>query len=226
MEGSATPACPLCHSDRARPWARAHGREYLECDTCRLIYLSPEQRLAPAAEKAHYETHENDPADPGYRAFLGRLAVPLVERLPPGAEGLDYGSGPGATLALMLEEHGFRVRNYDPFFAPDPGALRRSYDFITCTETVEHFFRPAAEFELLDRLLRPDGWLAVMTEVVSEERSFGEWRYARDPTHVCFYRRDTLEWIAARFGWSVEFPRANVAFYRQPRWGPLEPSSR
>ena len=66
----------------------------------------------------------------------------------------------------MLEEQGYRMSLYDPFFAPSPDALERRYDFITCTETVEHFYQPGKEFRRLDRLLRSGGWLGVMTEML------------------------------------------------------------
>ncbi|HEX2092860.1 MAG TPA: class I SAM-dependent methyltransferase [Longimicrobiaceae bacterium] len=178
--------------------------------------MDPADRPEAAAEREHYGTHRNDPADPGYRAFLDRLAAPLAERLPPGARGLDYGSGPGPTLPVMLRERGFPMEVYDPFFAPDPTPLGRAYDFITCTETIEHFHSPADELDRLDRMLRPGGWLGVMTELFTGERAFGEWRYARDPTHVCFYRPETVEWIAARHGWALEVPGRNVVLFRKP----------
>jgi hypothetical protein len=168
-----------------------------------------------AAERAHYGTHENDPSDPGYRSFLSRLADPLAERLPPGAEGLDYGSGPGPTLSVMLEERGFAVRLYDPFFAPDAMALERSYHFITATEVVEHFFHPRQEFDRLHGMLRPGGWLGIMTEVFREERDFATWRYARDPTHVCFYAPETMAWIARHYGWSAVWPHPNVVLFQK-----------
>jgi len=169
-------------------------------------------------EKARYLTHRNDPSDQGYRSFLGRLCSPLVERLSPGARGLDFGSGPGPTLSLMLEEQGFPTLNYDPFFAPDPVVFDRVHDFVTCTETVEHFHFPRREFDRLDRLVRTGGWIALMTEMVDDTRSFEDWHYVRDPTHVAFYRRGTMEWIAGTFGWDAEFPHRNVSlFHKRPR---------
>lgn len=185
------------------------------CGDCGLVFVSPEQRPSAEAERAHYATHRNDPLDPGYRAFLDRLALPLLERLPPGAEGLDYGSGPGPTLSVMLRERGFPMEIYDPVFAPDPGPLQRRYDFITCSETAEHFHHPAAEFARLDRLLRRGGWLAVMTEAPPEDRPLDQWRYARDPTHVCFYRPATMRWIARRHGWAAVFPRPHVVLFHK-----------
>jgi SAM-dependent methyltransferase len=211
--------CILCHAEQIRIFAEIHLRRYFECDRCALVFLAPEQRPSPEAERAHYGTHENDPADSRYRAFLSRLVSRLAERLPEGADGLDYGCGPGPALQAMFDEMGFDVAIYDPFFAPDRGVLDRSYDFITCTETAEHFFTPGEEFDRLDRLLRPGGWLGIMTEMLDESRRFEEWRYVRDPTHVCFYRPDTMRWIASRHDWNLESPRRDVVLFRKPDAG-------
>ena len=206
--------CPLCEGTDVAAFAWVNGRSYLECRVCRLVFLLPAERPGAGEERARYEEHRNDPQDPSYRAFLDRLCAPLVERLAPGARGLDYGSGPGPTLSVMLEERGFPTEVYDPYFAPDPAVLRRTYDFVTCTETVEHFFAPGREFSTLGGLLRPGGLLAVMTEVLEGQR-FEEWHYVRDPTHVAFYRDSTLRWIAGAHGWDLERPHRNVALFRK-----------
>jgi hypothetical protein len=111
------------------------------------------------------------------------------------------------------------VDGWDPFFAPDPEPLGRTYDFVTCTETAEHFFCPGDELRRLDGLLRPGGWLGLMTEWLPEDRPLGEWRYARDPTHACFYRPETMRWIAGRHGWRLESPRRGVALFAKPPRG-------
>lgn len=212
-------SCPLCRLPSSDAPVRAHGRKYRECRGCGLVFMHPDGRPTPVEERARYDTHENDPGDPRYRAFLSRLAAPLMERLSPGAVGLDYGSGPGPTLSVMLTEAGFPTENYDPFFAPDTEALERTYDFLTCSETAEHFFQPAREFQTFDRLLRPGGWLGVMTERPPRDVALADWHYARDPTHVCFYRRRTMEWIASEHGWAPEFPHRNVVLFRNGRPG-------
>jgi hypothetical protein len=180
-----------------------------------LVFVAPDDRPDPAAERRHYLTHENDPEDPRYRAFLDRLAVPLAERLTPGARGLDYGCGPGPALAVMLEERHFRMAVYDPFFAPDERVLAERYDFVTCTETAEHFHHPAAEFARLDGLLVPGGWLGLMTETRRDERPLAGWRYARDPTHVSLYHERTMAWVADRRGWAMESPRRDVFLFHK-----------
>ena len=204
--------CPLCRAPTISTPIILHARRYHDCTACGLIHLDPADRLAREAERAHYATHQNDPSDAGYRAFLDRLVLPLVARLSPGATGLDYGSGPGPTLSVMLSERGFPTTDYDPFFAPDAAALAVMYDFITCTETVEHFHHPAAEFARLAAMLRPGGVLAIMTELVHADRALAEWRYLRDPTHVSLYRARTFTWLAQHLGLRLDVPQPNVVF--------------
>jgi hypothetical protein len=203
----------MCRSIRTGPFSTIGSRRYLRCARCGLTYLSPGLHLDPRAERARYELHDNRPDDPAYRAFLDRLAQPLLEKLKPGAEGLDFGSGPGPTLSVMLRERGFPTRNYDPFFAADRRALERTYDFITCTETVEHFRSPGREFLRLNRLLRPGAWLGVMTGMLESDDRFAAWHYPRDPTHVCFLKKETADWIALRFSWKAVYPARDVVLF-------------
>ncbi|MEX0922861.1 MAG: class I SAM-dependent methyltransferase [Rhodovibrionaceae bacterium] len=191
-------------------------RDYWRCGTCEVRFLDPEQLPIPEEELAHYRQHENDPGDARHRKFLSRLAEPLLARLERGRQGLDYGCGPDPTLAAMLRESGQEVALYDPFFRRDRAALERSYDFIVCSETAEHFHRPAEEFARFRTLLRPGGWLAVMTCFQNDDAAFADWHYRRDPTHVIFYRELSFRWIAARFGWRCEIPGKDVALLRKP----------
>jgi SAM-dependent methyltransferase len=216
---SAPAACPVCRARSPLPFMRVGALDYWRCDTCEARFLDPRHFLSPDDELAHYRNHENVVDDPGYRRFLGTLATPLLERLAPGSRGLDYGCGPGPALAAMLREAGHEVALHDPFFHPVPAALAATYDFITCTETAEHFHHPAAEFDRLDDMLAPGGLLAVMTSFQTDDARFAAWHYRRDPTHVVFYREATFRAIAAQRGWSCEFPAKDVAIMRKPELG-------
>ena len=208
--------CPVCEHAAARPFESAGGSDYWRCDTCQATFLAPGQRLDRDAERAQYRLHRNDPDDPAYRNFLARLATPLSLRLPAHSSGLDFGCGPGPALAAMLREAGHEVALCDVFFAPDQGVLQRRYDFVSCTETVEHFHDPAAEFRRFDTLLKPGGWLGLMTGMLSAGIDFDSWHYRRDPTHVVFYQRTTLRHLAGQYGWRCEFPGRDVAMMRKP----------
>ena len=209
-------ACPVCRAAAPRHFLSVDGQDYWRCETCEASFLDPRQRPGPKEERAHYFLHQNDPHDPGYRRFLSRLSQPLLARLAPASAGLDYGCGPGPALAEMMREAGHSVALYDPFFRPDPEPLARQYDFVTCTEVAEHFHRPAEEFDRLFSIVRPGGWLGVMTCFQTEDSAFAGWHYRRDPTHVVFYREATLRTIAAGRGWSCEVPAKDVALMQGP----------
>lgn len=167
-------------------------------------------------ERRRYAGHRNSPDDPAYRRFLARLFEPLAGRLPPGAEGLDYGCGPGPTLSVMFREAGFPMRLWDPAFAPDRTALARRYDFVTCSETAEHFAAPGEEWQRLAALLRPGGWLGVMTQFLEPDIAFERWYYKNDPTHVCFYTRASIAQAAARLGLEPLFVSNSVVLLKMP----------
>jgi SAM-dependent methyltransferase len=206
----------VCRSPSPRPFLSVGGRDYWQCATCAARFLDPRRHPSRDAEYRHYLLHDNDADDPRYRRFLSKLTVPLLARLPVGSRGLDYGCGPGPALAAMLREAGHSVALYDPFFHADPAVLSRRYDFVTCTETAEHFHRPAEEFDRLMNLVRPGGWLAVMTCFQTDDARFKDWHYRKDPTHVVFYREATLRYLAAARGWTCDVPRKDVALMQMP----------
>ncbi|UTW46580.1 class I SAM-dependent methyltransferase [bacterium SCSIO 12696] len=210
------PNCPLCHSSNIQPYSRDKHRHYLSCQQCQLVFVPAEQHLCAEQEKAEYDLHQNEVNDPGYRRFLSRLYLPLAERLPTGAEGLDFGCGPGPALAAMFREVGYPVSLYDCFYQPDLGALQKSYDFIVATEVVEHLSQPGLELRRLWERLKPGGWLGVMTKLVIDQAAFQQWHYKNDMTHICFFSRTTFNWLAKQWGATVEFVGTDVILLRKP----------
>ena len=210
--------CPLCLSEGASLFHTSHQknleRDYFHCRTCDLVFVPVEFHLDPDAARARYLTHDNDPDNADYRRFLSRLWDELRPRLTAGARGLDYGAGPGPALAAMIEEDGYSAELYDPLFHPDETVLADTYDFITCTETVEHFATPRVDFLRLYKILAPGAYLGIMTDILEDIRNFPDWYYHRDPTHVAFYTRHTLHWIAEWLKLEVEFPKERVVLYR------------
>ncbi len=208
--------CSLCNAPATHPLININGRKYHRCDRCMATFLDSTHRLSSEEEYAQYQDHKNDSADRGYRSFLSKLVHPLLKKLTPCRSGLDYGCGPGPVLAEMLTKSGHSVKLFDPFFYPNHTVLEQTYDFITCTETIEHFHSPAEEFARFQQMLRPGGWLGIMTCFQTEDSRFSSWHYRRDPTHVTFYRETTLRHIAENLGWSCEIPVKDVALMQKP----------
>ena len=208
--------CPLCGTAVA-PAIVVGRTRYAQCPECDLISLDPSLRPLPLDEVLRYTSHHNDADNEGYRSFLARLANPVRSRLSVGTEGLDFGCGPSPVLAGMLTETGCPTVGYDPVFEPRAERLLRQYDFIVCSEVVEHFHHPASAFTLLGGLAVAGGLLGIMTRFHQPGVPFATWWYRRDSTHVCFYSEATMRWIAAHHGWSVEIPETDIVLFTIPR---------
>jgi hypothetical protein len=212
-----TTNCPLC-TTRPENFCADRKRAYLRCPRCDLIFVPEKDRLTPAEEKSRYDLHQNDPTDTGYRNFLNRLFQPLENKLEPGARGLDVGCGPGPTLSLMFEEAGYECAVYDAYYARDPSVFEEQYDFLTCSETMEHMYRPGAEFERFVTLVKPGGWIGIMTQLHDEAASpFDRWHYKDDPTHVCFFSKKSFQTLETIYGLRLEFHSDNVVLFQQER---------
>jgi ribosomal protein L37AE/L43A len=215
MSSSPT-CCPVCRELGPRHFQRIQDKDYWRCEDCRVTFLGSSHWPSIQDERAQYRLHENNSDSLGYRRFLEKLSAPLIEQLEDGLSGLDYGCGPGPALASMMRDAGHTMTDFDPCFVDVPDALTHMYDFITCTETAEHFHYPAREFDRLDRLLKPGGWLAVMTTFQTDDALFENWHYRRDPTHVAFYCEQTFNKIATQRGWACAFPVKDVALMQKP----------
>jgi hypothetical protein len=207
--------CTLC-AQPSNPFCEDKKRQYFRCTICDLIFADPATHLTVEDEKSIYAFHKNDPDDTRYRQFLRQLSAPMLEKITPGMHGLDFGSGPGPTLNLMLEEAGMTMSLYDIFYAPDQGQLDQRYDFVTCSEVAEHFYQPDQSWPELIRLVKPGGWLGVMTWLFTQEtaENFQRWSYKGDLTHVSFYTPRTVQWIAEHFGLDVEIVSERVILFR------------
>jgi SAM-dependent methyltransferase len=197
--------CPLCAHD-GETFHRDRVRNYLRCPRCDLVFVPGKYHLPPEKEKARYDFHQNDPDDKNYRAFLARLAEPVKTKLAPGARGLDFGCGPAPTLSVMFEEADYTCAVYDLYYAPDQSVFETQYDFLTCSETMEHLGRPHEEFERFLQLVKPGGWIGIMTQLYDKAPvPFKGWHYKDDDTHVGFYSRMTFEFLADTYSLRLEF---------------------
>lgn len=208
--------CILCNFPDTPLIFQDQSCNYYGCSNCGLYFMDPDNRLPKNEEKKRYDLHENDPDDPRYREFLSQIYDPMRKRLSSGLFGLDYGSGPGPTLHLMFEDAGFKMNVFDPFYQPDKSVLKQTYDFIVTTETAEHFYHPAEEFDRLWDLINPGGMLGVMTMQLRNPSTFDSWHYRKDDTHVVFYQIKTFEWLSKKYGAILEIINDRVVLMLKP----------
>lgn len=206
-----TPDAPLFFKDDARG-----GREFFSCDGCGLVFVSPRFFPTPEEEKRRYDLHRNDPSDAGYRRHLSRMVRALAEHVPPGSRGLDFGSGPGPALRDLLVLAGYPTEVYDPFYAPDPSVLGECFRFVTATEVAEHLRDPASTFRRIWSLVLPGGCLGLMTQSPPSARDFKMWSYKNDITHLCFFRKESFEYLARQWSARVLFPEPDVILMIKP----------
>jgi SAM-dependent methyltransferase len=184
---------------------------------CELVFVQPSDRLDAESEKAFYDLHENDPNDERYRGFLSRVCDPMLAKLPVNSAGLDFGCGPGPTLSLMLEEAGHNVALYDVFYHPDTVVLQTNYDFLTATEVIEHLHNPSQVWQQWLNLIKPGGWIGLMTKMVKSREAFVSWHYKNDLTHVIFFSRRTFQFLAEQDKLEIEFIGNDVILLRKPQ---------
>lgn len=187
----------------------------MQCQTCFLVYVAPAFLPSQSDELNEYQLHQNSFDDEGYVAFLNRIVAPLTAHIQPGAHGLDFGCGPSPVLASLLKSAGMTMRVFDPFFANHASSLQQQYDFVTCTEAIEHFHAPGKEFSLLVSLLKPKGWLGIMTKRVISRERFATWHYKNDPTHVCFFSDATFHYLANVYHLSVDFISSDIVLMQK-----------
>ncbi|BFM11345.1 class I SAM-dependent methyltransferase [Simiduia litorea] len=181
-----------------------------------MVFVTEREHLSFRAEKKEYDYHENLAGDVGYLNFLRRLADPLVQRLSAASVGLDIGCGPGPVLQTWLQAQGFKVAIFDKFYARDGAVLQHQYDFVCATEVVEHFRQPGLSLLAMWQLLKPGGYLALMTKRVIDLEAFSRWHYKNDPTHISFFSDESFSWLAAKLNARLEFVGKDVVFLKKP----------
>ncbi len=164
--------------------------------------LDPLNYLSSEEEEARYRIHNNDIDDPSYQKFVAPIVKAVKDNYNINNLGLDYGAGPGPVATSLLEKEGYVLSLYDPYFHRYPQNLLKNYDYIICSEVIEHFHKPYEEFNRLNNILNKKGSIFCLTSLYDEYLDFRGWNYKNDETHVFFYHKRALEWIRDEFNFS------------------------
>jgi len=190
--------CTLCDAPESK---RIHkdpqnGSLFYSCLVCGFIFRDPQFFLSSEKEFERYQNHENDVNSVGYQNFLMPVIDQVLKLQTLQHQGLDYGCGPNSVVVHLLKNKGYNILEYDLFFYPDEEKLKTHYDYVVCTEVVEHFRNPQLEFRKVANLLKPGGSLIIKTSLTDQVADFANWHYHRDPTHVGFFNQSSLQKVA------------------------------
>lgn len=188
--------CPLCQTKLDERMALS----FFRCKTCHSYVKSDDSYISEEEEKVVYEKHNNDVDDPRYQKFTSPIWEHVSKYYPTDTIGLDFGSGTGPVITHVLENKGYKVNLYDPFFAPNSAVLKGiEYDYIFSCEVFEHLQYPAKIIKQLLGLLKPGGELILMTLLYTPDKDFSKWAYVRDPTHIFIFTAETFHFIAEKY---------------------------
>lgn len=201
MNHKTNPVCSLCNCTTSL-FSEFKQRLYYKCNNCEAILLHPEHYMSFENEEKHYSFHNNDVEDQGYQNFVSPITSGILNSFTKEDFGLDFGAGTGSAISKVLQDNNYQIKQYDPYFHNYPELLNNQYDYIACCEVIEHFHHPAKEFNLLRKLLKPNGKLFCMTHLFDNSINFEQWYYKNDHTHVFMYQKETIEYIAKQFGFS------------------------
>jgi hypothetical protein len=197
--------CRLCGSETSFLFCQRvllkHDVRYFRCMSCDLIQSEEPWWLGEAYSSAITAFDTGAIARNGLCSSLTNAAAWLLG-LTPHSRCADMGGGHGV-FVRMMRDRGLDFRLCDKYaenlfargFEADP---RDRFTLVTCFEVMEHFADVAGE---LERLFAPGHDAVLVSTVLHRGHREGWWYYG--PTHgqhIAFYSRQTMRFIADRFG--------------------------
>ncbi|MCG9737133.1 class I SAM-dependent methyltransferase [Shewanella insulae] len=206
--------CPLCTSEATAPFYQDRKRAIYRCKRCMLLFADASSHLPPSAEVKRYRSANSK--DKPLQQFLSSLITQCEQQVQGPLLGLNFGRLLGPQAMSPLEARGHKLKQYDPHFAPDHTLLRLKYDFICCYRVFEHFRFPGKEWQLLCSLLKPGGWMAISTQLLTELQGFPKWHHKNNLTHVSFYQEATFQYLASQAEFRLLFASKDLILVQKP----------
>ncbi|MGX9461778.1 class I SAM-dependent methyltransferase [Shewanella sp. A14] len=206
--------CPLC-SHPADFFVQDKKRAFYACPQCSLVFASPNSHVMPNVERQRYGRAQKIVK----QKQLSQFVLPLLKQISQQKTGMLHGLNFGRVLDLQsqqtIADAGHQVNQYDPFFAADQSVLKQRYDFVCCYRVFEHFRHPHREWRLLNQLIKPSGWLAISTPLLTDKTTFEKWHYKNNPTHVSFYQQVTFEYLALNSDFELLFASKDLVLMQK-----------
>jgi SAM-dependent methyltransferase len=216
-------ACPFCNCASVDYLFSERGFTYVECRSCRLIFLSTrlrEEQLGLLYDSDGY--HSAQPSAANRRTAQKR--VQLLGSLPAGARVVEDAAGDGLFVRACLE-HGYSATGCD--LGKDAVAkalLASNVQLANCTleglsleagsvdavasfNLLSHLYRPWDYVQLVARALRPGGvWLTRVGDKTGWKKLLARGAWSA-PEHVFHFPLALIERMAQAAGLELELAR-------------------
>ncbi len=179
--------CRLCGSRNTATFCIDTVRPYIRCAGCNLIFVPEPFFVSADEEKIRYGRHTNFKGDRDYEAYLSAIAdevLNLPVQLP---RIMDFGSGPQHVLCDILNLRGALCLSHDPLYGLDAMGTGELFDIVVACESVEHVRDLPADLKQIARVLKPEGFLYIHTQLYDAVNDFSKWWYIVDITHINFF---------------------------------------
>jgi len=219
MEHSSSERCRLCGSETRFLFCQRvlhkHDVCYHRCPACDLIQSENPWWLGEAYTTAINSFDTGAIARNLRCADLSFVTASLLG-IGPSSRCADVGGGHGV-LVRMMRDRGLNFHLCDKYaqnlyargFEADPD---ERFDFVTCFEVFEHFADVAGEME---RLFAPRHDAVLVSTVLHRGHREGWWYYGPSHgQHIAFYSRQTMRFVADRFGYRCVAGGAYTLFVR------------
>jgi hypothetical protein len=212
-------SCRLCGSSThflfCQRVLHKHDVRYFRCPACDLIQSEEPWWLGEAYSSA-ITSFDTGAIARNVRCARLTTATAWLLGVTPQSHCADFGGGHGV-FVRMMRDLGFYFALCDKYaqnlfargFEADP---TQRFDLVTCFEVLEHFADVSGE---LDRMFSPRHDAILVSTVLHRGHREGWWYYG--PTHgqhIAFYSRQSMQFIAQRFGYEAISGGAFTIFVR------------
>ena len=224
------PACPLCGQATFTPAGRSAGHPVFRCEACRLHLLNPQPSDAELVEIYH-PTYSFFGAGPGAEACVGRVKQATADHYldllasagMTGGDLLEVGCGDGDFLSRAAQRN-FQVEGIDYSIHSCQKAQaklgaaarisrgeislladrREAYDLCVAADVIEHVRQPDAFLRIVFNLLRPKGWILIVTPNLDSltAKLMGSRWLEYKAEHLYYYTPQTLQRQLAKAGFT------------------------
>lgn len=197
------PRCPLCFNLTTQTCFQDKKRSFHLCMVCQLVFADAHSHLPPKHKNNNRAS--TNKKQKKHSIFITEFIKQLSTELDQPLLGLSYGCQVPKETNDLIEQSGHQIAQFDPICSTNTQALTRHYDFISCYQSLEHFSQPAREWQQFSGLLKPQGWLAISTRLLTNEEAFAKWHHKNNHLHVCFYQNSTFKYLAEHYGFELKF---------------------